>query len=109
MLFQIPHDTHCGMSTGHCPVHPWYIRNLIGIIYVNIILPCLMILSCTCSVRHFTSPSPSANREVVAEKFTQGISGENPYWEDDQDVPSLSDHCIKSIVRWLMVILETFA
>ena len=68
-----------------------------------------MILSCTCFVRHFTSPSPSANREVVAEKFTQGISGENPYWEDDQDVPSLSDHCIKSIVRWLMVILETFA
>ena len=39
-------------------------------------------------------------REVVAEKFTQGISGENPYWEDDQAVPSLSDHCIRSIVRW---------
>ena len=41
------------------------------------------------------------SREVVAEKFTQGISGENPYWEDDQAVPSLSDHCIRSIVRWL--------
>ena len=38
---------------------------------------------------------------MVAEKFTQGISGENPYWEDDQAVPSLSDHCIRSIVRWL--------
>ena len=42
-----------------------------------------------------------ADREVVAEKFNQGISGENPYWEDNQAVPSLSDHCIKSIVRWL--------
>lgn len=40
------------------------------------------------------------DREVVGEKFRQGISGENPYWEDDQTVPSLSDHCIKTIVRW---------
>ena len=39
------------------------------------------------------------DREVVAEKFSQGISGENPYWEDNQAVPSLSDHCIKTIVR----------
>ena len=41
------------------------------------------------------------DREVVAEKFSQGISGENPYWEDNQAVPSLSDHCIKTIVRWV--------
>jgi hypothetical protein len=37
--------------------------------------------------------------EVVAEKFTQGISGENPYWEDNQRVSSLSDLCIRAAVR----------
>ena len=42
-----------------------------------------------------------SSREVVVEKFGQGLSGENPYWEDEQAVASLSDHCIRSIVRWV--------
>ena len=40
-----------------------------------------------------------SSKEVVSEKFSHGISGENPYWEDDQVVPSLSDLCIKTLVK----------
>ena len=40
-----------------------------------------------------------SSKEVVTDKFSHGISGENPYWEDDQVVPSLSDLCIKTLVK----------
>ena len=44
-----------------------------------------------------------SSKEVVTQKFSNGISGENPYWEDDQVVPSLSDLCIKTLVKCFCV------
>ena len=40
-----------------------------------------------------------SSKDVVLEKFSSDLSSENPYWDSDRSVASLSDICIKMLVR----------